>query len=225
MKHFCIDIDNTVACSDKIMRRVISTYSSGRVQLKYDDIVTFNYYECLDRRGNHITEKEWKEIHVLWSERKNVMSIQPMPGAVDALRRLAKYGTIHLATSRLRVARAATAEWLDSHDFPDHELHFLKHGKKHSSLRSFAAAVEDYYEQAVDFAALGTPSFLIRHPWNQDREPVDGVQWVENWEELIEYLMDITHTRRRGKPNKKVPDANSKSRSDGRIMKRQAPQK
>ena len=63
------------------------------------------------------------------------------------LKRLAQKFDLHLATSRLPKARRVTIEWLEKHDFPAHDLHFLKHGNKHVSLGQFAAAVEDHYEQ------------------------------------------------------------------------------
>jgi len=40
---FCIDLDNVLARTDEVMRRVISDFSGGKVQLDYEDIVKFNY--------------------------------------------------------------------------------------------------------------------------------------------------------------------------------------
>ena len=125
------------------MRRVIAHLTGGRVQLEYEDIVTFNYHECPDRQGNRITKEEWKQVHDLFSEPENLMSVEPMPRAIEGLRRLSGRGTVHLATSRLRKARKTTAKWLDAHGFPDHNLNFLEHEEKHASLKSFTAAVED----------------------------------------------------------------------------------
>jgi uncharacterized HAD superfamily protein len=193
MNYFCIDIDNTIAKTDEVMRRVISDFTYGRVQLEYEDIVTFNYHECPDRQTNQITKEEWRQVHDLFSESKYLTNIEPMPGAIEGLRRLVERGTVHLATSRLRKARKATVEWLDHHGFPDHDLHFLRHGEKHAALKQFTAAVEDHYEQAVAFATIGaTPCFLIRHPWNRTRDPIEGVYWVENWDELSERLLALT---------------------------------
>ena len=111
--NFCIDIDNTIAQTDKVVRRVIAEVTGGRVQLEYDDIVTFNYYECRDSKGNRITKDEWKVVHDLFSEPENLLSVEPFPGAVDAIRALAERGVVHLATSRLAKARKTTVEWLD----------------------------------------------------------------------------------------------------------------
>lgn len=186
---FCIDIDNVIARTDEVMRLVIRDFTKGRVQLAYEDIIKFNYYECSDAHGNHITKEEWRDVHDLFSEPEYLVRVQPMPKAVEGICRLAERGTVHFATSRLRKARRATVEWLDVYGFPDHDLHFLKHGEKHVSLRPFTAAVEDHYEQAKAFAAVGeTPCFLIRHPWNRAESPIKNVEWVDDWNELMERL-------------------------------------
>jgi uncharacterized HAD superfamily protein len=201
MNHFCIDIDNTVAQSDAVMRRVIADFTEGRVELDYEGIVTFNYYECRDLRGNQITREEWNQVHELYSDPKYLMSIAPMSGAVEGLRRLAERGIVHLATSRLPKARKTTLEWLEHHSFPPHDLHFLRPGEKHAVLKGFAAAVEDDYDQAAAFAYVSeTPCFLIRHPWNRSRYQIPRVQWVEGWPDLTERLLALASG-----PNHPVP--------------------
>lgn len=187
--HFCIDIDNTIAQSDVVMRRVIADVTNGRVQLEYDDIVTFNYYECRDSKGNRITKTEWTAVHNRYSDPDYLLAVEPLLGALEGLRKLAECGTIHLATSRLPKARKTTIDWLERHGFPDHDLHFLRHGEKHAALKRFTAAVEDDYDQAAAFTYTGeTPCFLIRHPWNRSRYPLRGVSWVADWAELMESL-------------------------------------
>jgi predicted RNA-binding protein with RPS1 domain len=63
-KHFCLDIDNVIAQTDEVMRRVIEEYTGGRVRLSYEGIKEFNYYECRDARGNNITREQWTQVHV-----------------------------------------------------------------------------------------------------------------------------------------------------------------
>jgi len=190
--HFCFDIDNTIAQTDKVMRRVIAEVTSGRVRLEYDDIVTFNYYECRDSGGNRITKDEWKIVHDEFSKPENLLSVEPILGVVEAIGKLADRAVIHLATSRLAKARKTTIEWLEKHGLLSHDLHFLQHGEKHASLKRFEAAVEDDYDQAAAFAYVGkTPCFLIRHPWNRSRYPLPGIRWVADWTELIPLLLEL----------------------------------
>ena len=80
MKNLCIDIDNVIARTDKVMRRVISEHTGGRIQLAYEDVKNFNYYECKDSTGNGINNEEWKHIHELFSEPRYLWLIQPFPG-------------------------------------------------------------------------------------------------------------------------------------------------
>jgi hypothetical protein len=190
--NFCIDIDNVIASTDEIMRQVIKKFTGARVCLAYEHIKEFNYYECQDDEGNKITREEWRKIHDLFSEPRNLWLIQPVSGAIEGLQMLAERGTIHLVTSRLPKARRTTIEWLENHGFPPHDLHFLKHGEKHSSLRPFTAAVEDDYEQAAAFVTRGnTPCFLLKHPWNESKPFIDGLQWVDTWPELTERLLEL----------------------------------
>jgi uncharacterized HAD superfamily protein len=190
---FCIDIDNVVARTDEVMRRVISHFSQGKVCLDYEHITNFNYYECADGKGNRITKSDWNQIHNLFSEPGVLMNIAPIPGAIEGLHRLAEHGRIHLVTTRLRKARKPTVEWLEMHEFPENDLHFLKHGEKHVTFKPFTAAVEDDYDQAVSFSAVAaTPSFLIRHPWNRNRPANRGIQWVDNWPELVDRLVTLS---------------------------------
>jgi uncharacterized HAD superfamily protein len=190
-RRICFDIDNVIAQTDEVMRKVISDYTGGRVQLAYADVKEFNYYECEDKNGNRITKEEWKQVHGLFSEPRYLWQIQPMPGAIEGLHLLAKSATLHLATSRLRKARRATVEWLEEHGFPDHDLHFVKHSEKHASLGSFVAAVEDHYEEGVHFARRNITCFLLRHPWNESKPQIHGIQWVATWPALTERLIAI----------------------------------
>jgi len=107
------------------------------------------------------------------------------------MHQLARKATLHIATSRLPKARRTTIEWLEKYCFPDHDLHFVKHNEKHISLGSFFAVVEDHYEQAVKFVKGGTTCFLLRHPWNESKPQLDGIQWVDSWAELTERFLSM----------------------------------
>jgi hypothetical protein len=171
------------------MRRVIFLYTHGRVNLGYDHVQEFDYDRCADASGAQIDRNEWRKIHELFSERDTILSIEPMPAAIEQLRRLESHYEIHLATTRLPRARQPTIEWLERHAVPPYDLHFLRHGHKHASLARFVAAVEDHYEQAVSFAEIGTPCYLIRHPWNHAKPRQDGLEWVASWVDLGDRLV------------------------------------
>jgi uncharacterized HAD superfamily protein len=187
----CIDIDNVIARTDEVMRQVIREFTDGRVDLDYNDIIEFDYHKCIDRNGRNITKGEWKSIHDLFSEPRYLWTIQPEEGVHDHLVKLSGKFDIHFTTSRLPRARRTTIEWLENYDFPAHDLHFLKHGEKHSSLGQFIAAVEDHYEQAIEFAKSGTPCYILEHPWNRAKPVIADVHWVKNWSALAPQLLAL----------------------------------
>ena len=60
--HFCVDIDNVLGDTDEVMRRVITEYTDGRVQLSYQHVKEFNYADCVDDNGCRISKEEWNAI-------------------------------------------------------------------------------------------------------------------------------------------------------------------
>jgi cytidine deaminase len=179
----CLDIDNVLARTDEVMRRVIREVTKGRVNYEYEHIHQFNYYDCDDAEGEKLDRKQWKEVHEQFSEAEVISKIEPYANVQDHLTRLAHSFELHFATARLPKAREATVSWLERHRFPSHSLHFLSHGEKHLSLGRFFASVEGDRTQAEAFARAGIHSFLLAHPWN---EISDGslLHRYPSWEEI-----------------------------------------
>ncbi len=188
----CVDIDNVLARTDEVMREVIREWTQGRVELAYEDIKRFNYWECRDTNGNSITRDDWRKVHEEFSQPKYLSAIQPIEGAVETLKNLSQFYDLHLATSRLASARLATVEWLARHSFPKHDLHFLQHGEKHVSLGQFLASVEDDPAQAEAFADHGTiMSFVLAHPWNDCCVERANLRRVADWPQLASELLGL----------------------------------
>ncbi len=188
-RHICIDIDNVIARTDQVMRQVIKVVTHGRVNLEYDDILFFNYWECTDRSKHSISREEWSAVHNAFSQSLYLDQIEPVDGSQDALHALSDRFFLHIATSRLPIARIATIHWLERHRFPLHDLHFLRHGQKHISVGLFDVSVEDDAEQAVAFARTGFgTNFVISHPWNASVEPLPNVIRVAGWNDILTSL-------------------------------------
>lgn len=189
-QRLCVDIDNVIAHTDKVMLAVICRETDGRVNLRYQDIKTFKYQHCTDPNGQSITEDEWHQIHDRFSDAENLLSIQPFEEVQERLAVLSQRFAIQLATSRLPKARRATIDWLESNGFDfKYDLHFLSHGEKHLSLGTFAAAVEDDLDQAQAFATNGIESYVMNHPWNQCDQPNPRLHRTENWAALTPRLL------------------------------------
>jgi hypothetical protein len=187
--YLVVDIDNVVAYTDKVMRDVIRNHSRETVELRYEDVKHFNYWECADSEGRHITRDEWNStIHPAFSEQANILRIEPYREVRCFLCRLINAGyRIHLATSRLKQARVPTLLWLDEYRIPHDALHFVKHGTKHIVFRTCVAIIEDDLDQARKFAEQGIQSYVLAHPWN-DCAATENVTRVQNWHEIVDDL-------------------------------------
>lgn len=188
-KRLCCDIDNVVARTDELIRKLILDFTGGRVNLTYEGIIEFDYCKCKDAKGNAITKAEWNMIHDLFAEPENLMKVEPYPSVQEHLKRLSEKYEIHLVTSRLPKARRTTVEWLEAHAFSPCGLHFLNPGEKHESLGRFEVAIEDNYEQGRAFVEAGIPCYLIKHPWNANGPAHPMLSWVNGWSELLVKLM------------------------------------
>jgi 5'(3')-deoxyribonucleotidase len=187
----CIDLDNVIAKTDEVMRRVILEYTKGRVCLRYEDINRFNYWECTDEDGNSISKEDWCKVHEIFSQQRYILSIEPYPCVQRYVKRLAQAFDLHIVTSRLSTARKATIEWLENHAFPPHDLHFVKHRQKHKILRNFAVSIEDDMKQAEDFAELGTVSYILAHPWNEITQGSKSIR-LPHWESLMREILKLS---------------------------------
>lgn len=188
LPRLCVDIDNCVAATDEVMRRVIYHVTDGRVNFQYKDIREFDYHgaQCRDGKGEGINEATWKKVHDDFSEPEVILSIKPMAGAVDALRTLQGDFEIHFVTTRKPKARAATIHWLDRLGLDGKRpvsIHFVAHREKHEAIGNLTAAIDDDAEQAKLFTGVGVKSVLLAHPWNTTTKP--PVIRADSWNEIL----------------------------------------
>ena len=186
----CIDIDNVVAKTDEVMRSVIRANSRRGVDLRYEDVVCFDYWLCRDSEGRRIDRDEWGLIHEEFTS-NHLTRISPFDGIQEHLRLLARKFEIHLATSRLEHGHEATREWLETYSIPHDHLHFVRHGEKHLLDQELVAIIEDDREQAIACFASGIPAYLIAHPWNTVGQH-SPIKRIAGWEEITKDLLRST---------------------------------
>ena len=186
----CVDIDNVIAKTDEVMRKVIRAHSRLQVGLAYEDVVCFEYWKCRDKDGRRFDNREWKKIHEEFTC-NHLSKILPFDNVTPNLRTISGKFDVHLATSRLDDGRKATVGWLTQHNIPYKRLHFVKEGTKHLIDEQFVAAVEDDREQGYAFHSKGVCVFLLAHPWNTVG-PHSPLKRVANWEQLTHELLNLT---------------------------------
>lgn len=188
----CVDIDNVVAKTDEVMRKVIHAHSRCQVDLSYEDVVCFEYWNCRDKDGQRFDKSEWPAIHEEFTH-NNLLEILPFDKVDRYLEIISGRFTVHLATSRLDDGQETTRVWLRRHGIPYEELHFVPEGTKHLIDKQFVAAIEDDREQGYAFYSKGIHVFLLAHPWNAVG-PYSPLKRVTDWEELTRELLNM-HVR------------------------------
>jgi len=188
----CIDIDNVLSQSDKVMRQLIHEHTG--VKLEYTHIVHYEYHRCRDDHGRSITSDEWHAVHDAFSDPDVIRSLDPIADVQVHLSDLVEYYELNLVTSRMAHAHAATREWLQQNQFPPHALHFIRRGSKSTAVSSILAAVEDDAEEASLFAEAGILCFLLEHPWNAQPDQHRNIMRLRDWEAIKNALVE--HSRR-----------------------------
>jgi len=185
-----VDIDNVIAKTDEVMRKVIYEHSRSQVDLDYEDVVCFEYWKCRDGSGRRFDKSQWKKIHEEFTH-NYLLKIMPFDNVAQNLGILGKKFEIHLATSRLDDGQKTTRVWLSQHDIPYKKLHFVQEGTKHLIDEPFVAAIEDDREQGYAFYSKGVHVFLLAHPWNVvgSHSPL---RRVTDWELLTHELLNLS---------------------------------
>jgi uncharacterized HAD superfamily protein len=192
----CIDIDNVLSQSDKVIRQLIFEHTS--VKLEYTHVVHYEYHRCRDDRGRSISVDEWHAVHDAFSDPDVIRSLDPIEDVQAHLSDLTHYYELHLVTSRNDRAHAATREWLHENRFPPHALHFIRRGSKSTAVSAVIAAVEDDAEEAGLFAEAGIPCFLLEHPWNATPDRHPKIVRLPDWEAIKDALVELSRTKRYG---------------------------
>lgn len=109
--------------------------------------------------------------------------LDPYPGALPALRRLARHHQVVIVTTKPRFAVADTFAWLDLHAVPAEEVHVVD---DKTSVRC-DVYLEDADHNLDDLHAAHPAALVCRfvRPWNRPRPGVSDVETWEQFEELV----------------------------------------
>jgi 5'(3')-deoxyribonucleotidase len=191
----CVDIDNVLGQTDKVMREIIRVATVSKenptgISYDYQDVIHFDYSLNKNAAGLSVSKEIWDAVHQIFQDPKSgyVDLIEPMDGAFDALQILAKQWDIWIVTGRHGGGLSKAKSWIERW-FPGFS------GNVHSSagickhqVADFAAAVDDHFETAVEFANVGVRTFVYSHPWNREAESCPRLTIVHNWAQLVQHL-------------------------------------
>ncbi len=111
------------------------------------------------------------------------MEMEPMPGAVEALRRLARAHDLFVVTARLDHEVPLATRWLDRHAIPIRELRNTGRGRKAEPCVALRLDVmlEDSPAELVALPAGGPAPALLETPYNADEARADHWHRVPDW--------------------------------------------
>ena len=115
--------------------------------------------------------------------------VPPLPGAVEAMRKLYPHAHLHLITSRPPNAEEQTRVWLNSCNIPYHKLTFRSRRAKLLPEDRADVVIEDDRDAAAAAAMLAPRVFLLDYPYNRIGVPLpEHCLRVRNWAEIMAHL-------------------------------------
>lgn len=185
-----IDIDGVIANSETDYRKTINRLFN--LNLKQKDIIFYKYEECAG-----LTEEQMCLFFKTFYREGGWLKIKPIRGAKKFLDKLKKEKhRIIIVTSRPREhIKKETCQWLKKHKMPYAELIFLEnHKSKHQAAlirgHKFDYFIEDYYENALDFAQKGVKVLLVDYPWNRQEKPHPNIKRIKNLQEAEAIILE-----------------------------------
>ncbi len=109
--------------------------------------------------------------------------LQPYPGAVEALQRLARHHAVVIVTTKPHYARHDTFAWLAEHRIPTSEVHIIDH--KHEV--GCDVYLDDADHNLVSLHSAHPSALVCRfvRPWNRAHPGVVDVETWDDFEALV----------------------------------------
>ena len=180
-----VDLDDVLAQTGRMFLGVLAEEFGKRVA--FEEIRSYHLGVSFALQTDELAE-----FMRLAHEPEALGSIEPMPGAAEALAawRAAGY-EVFVVTGRPPATRQATLAWLERHALPHDEFHFLdkysryyrdEHGAPDGALHlddlpglDLCLAVEDFPGTCEHLSReLGVPVALFDRPWNREVEAPGG---------------------------------------------------
>lgn len=191
-----VDVDDVLAETGRMFLRVLAERFGRRVG--FEELRSYHLGETLG-----LDAAELAAFMAAAHEPEALAAVEPMAGGAEVLQGWLDRGyRVLLVTGRLPATREVTLGWLERHEIPFTELHFLDkysryydgaHGTPDGCLAladlpalELCLAVEDFPEISLHLAdELGIPVALFDRPWNRDVAAA-GIVRCGGWREIAE---------------------------------------
>lgn len=135
-------------------------------------------------------------------ESQEIKEIEPVPGAVENIRYLKKIGAeLDVVTSRPRVIKDLTYEWLDRHFAGSFKRVYFSNQPAYGSFGETKGEIcheiradlfiDDQYNFCDECYKEGVKVFIFDNPWNQGLVLPKGIERVFSWPEIKDRVEKI----------------------------------
>lgn len=189
------DLDNVVVDILDSARKAVAASASVEIS----EIVDTHIYWAPFHHHDEVIAQKLATPHEFWQCTTMLASAPPLPGAINALDRMARFGRLAgYVTRRAPSARTVTLEWIDRNKAPRAPLMMVGHEKSEDNHIACKAdicltigathLIDDSQEEAARALARGIIPILIDHPLGREKR----YAWLaENPQ--VALARDITH--------------------------------
>ena len=164
----------------------------------YEEITVFNLQHAFSLSGDEIDQ-----LMDLAHEQEFLAELEPVPGAIEAVRKLRAEGhEVVIVTGRPSYCHAGSVAWLKRYGLERIEIIYVdKYGRAPKILPPDAPpmlSLEEFYELKFDLAIDDSPTALdlltvlkgckvivFNRPWNMSYQIQTGMLRCTTWEEIL----------------------------------------
>lgn len=178
----CVDIDGILA--DFVGEFLPHLNQKFGCDLTREDVICYSFAKVInvpsEQVGNLITQLGNEGLYV---------RLQPVTGAVTAMRQLNKNHEVNLVTDRPIERHNDTVEWLNAHGIPHLQLYHCRNDERKAFMLSNDIIIEDNLEYALAVANKRQCTVILYdHPWNRDGQLPANVHRVTSWQQATELI-------------------------------------
>lgn len=188
-----VDIDGTLA--EQVGAAIKHYQNKGMAEkLQIEDVDDWNF----KINGENIAEFFEKQFI---NNPEFALTIEPIEGAIEAMKQLAKSFRLVIITSRPKESKESTKKWLKENNIPFHELRHTETGEKFKI--GFHYLIDDYHNEARRAARKNIPTLLFSRSYNQNIEKDKRFEELffdkliirnNSWSDVVENIYRISET-------------------------------
>lgn len=199
-KLIAVDLDDVLSQSNETMRlHVNETYGTNHTPEDY--LADHPYFEFWERVQG-VSLKEGEVRYQSYKKIRNSHAMKPIPGAIEALRKLEEDFELVIVSARSDSDAAGTKHWLQTH-YPSvfKDIHFVPGAwepdndiTKGTICKEIGAdyLIDDSYEHCEQVAKVGVTCLLFgEYGWSRHKTLPPHIRRVKDWAAVLEYFDEI----------------------------------